>query len=180
MQLKKTLLQLALASLFTHAVADCQLKNEVGSEDGKIETNDKLCVPQGEGDWTFAMEVSLTGVPVPDGDNAFAGMVGNYGFAIYDNTCALRGKYDPSNNGNDCGTPFTIMENFLQYVLTVKSLMANVGGSFFSFKYGDGLFSINNNHCDCVSEPQGLRGLDFCKCAFPIDGKTKRALEFKA
>ncbi|KAF2688336.1 hypothetical protein K458DRAFT_292512 [Lentithecium fluviatile CBS 122367] len=186
MQFKSILLQIAFASVLSRVSANCQLKNEVYEEDneGKVETNDKLCKPQGEGAWTFAMEVSETGIPVFNGDNAFAGINGNKGFAIYDHTCALRGLYDPGNNGNDCGIPYVMMENFLQWVLTVKEMNADVGGSYFKFAYGDGEYSINNNHCDCVSEGSGTTALDYCKCAFPINGDSsnwsKRGIEFKA
>ncbi|KAJ4292612.1 hypothetical protein N0V90_009275 [Kalmusia sp. IMI 367209] len=184
MQFKSLLVQAALSSLLSFASADCQLKNEAidTPEFNTHESNEKLCLSHDEGDWTFAMEVRQVGVPVPDGDNAFAGQVSNYGFAIYDHTCALKGSYDPGKNGNDCGIPFVIMENFLKQVLTVKKVNANLGDSYFQFAYGDGLYSINNNHCDCKPAPDGLTGIEYCGCAFPVSGVSskKREIEFEA
>lgn len=78
-----------------------------------------------------------------------------------------------------CGTPFTIEENFLSDVLTVTSVDEDVGSAYFSFNYGDGKYSIRNNHCGCQGDSSGIVGADACKCAFPVDGifagKAKRA-----
>lgn len=96
----------------------------------------------------------------------------------------MRGIYteDESDKGNNCGKPYVIMENFLKYVLTVKTIFADVGDAYFQFAYGDGLYSINNNHCDCVGEAQGPSAVfSYCKCAFPVNGKShKREIEFMA
>ncbi|KAF2122655.1 hypothetical protein BDV96DRAFT_593170 [Lophiotrema nucula] len=185
MHFNSFLLQAAFASILSHVSADCQLSNKVWDEgnSGQVETDPKICQTMGEGHWTFAMVVSETGVPVFNGDDAMAGITGNYGFAIYDNTCALRGSYDPSDDSN-CGTPFVIMENFLSAVLTVTRISTTLGDAYFQFAYGNGLFSINNNHCDCVEAGSGLTGYDYCGCAFPVNGDatgwSKREIEFKA
>ena len=182
MQIKAFLLQITFASVLTRVSADCQLSNK-GEEAGTVETNESLCKPQGEGDWTFAMAVSQTGFPVFNGGSAFAGMVGNFGFAIYDHTCTLKSNYDPGEEGNDCGTPYVIKENFLDWVIDVTSVMASVGDSDFVFYYGNGKYSIGNNHCGCSNEPDGLQGYTYCKCAFPVNGRPssqKREIEFKA
>jgi hypothetical protein len=182
MQLKTLLSHLALAALSTHASAECQLSNSVGDKAGTIETNDKLCKPQGEGDWTMSFSVTQIGFPTFSGGNAFAGLSGQKGWAIYDNTCALKGVYGPS--GNQCDTPFVIEENFLTQVLSITGFTALVGQASFGFKYGDGYYVTKNNHCGCVNDPDGLRGQSFCKCAFPVDGHfkgdNKRAIEFEA
>lgn len=102
-----------------------------------------------------------------------------------------------------CGIPYTIKENFLEDVLTITAveldvsiypisnfdltriLLTNlyqVGQPYFTFKYGDGKYSINNNHCGCSDmKEKGLSAGDGCKCAFPINGTSHntRSVKFK-
>jgi hypothetical protein len=126
------------------------------------------------------MEVSLACVPSPDNDpsNDLNGCAGGSSFAIYDEYCNVRGTYDVP----DCGTPFIIEENFLADVLTVTTVDLDVGSPYFSFLYGDGKYSINNNHCVCVDDSVGLEGKAACRCAFPVNGhfNGKRGVEFQA
>ncbi|KAF2259528.1 hypothetical protein CC78DRAFT_536987 [Lojkania enalia] len=170
MQFKSLLLQVALASVLSQATAECQLGNKAENDAGKKETDEKLCKSQGEGDWTFSMHTHAVSVPVP-GNN---GYVGGADFYIFDNECKLRGKYDPGSEGNDCGVPYIIKENFLDWVLSVTDVggMSGSGEAYFSFKYGDGKFSINNNHCDCVDASHDVTAEQKCKCAFPVNGDS--------
>ncbi|KAF1973723.1 hypothetical protein BU23DRAFT_532935 [Bimuria novae-zelandiae CBS 107.79] len=181
MQFKAVFIQTILATLFSSAAADCQLGNEIISTEkfSEHEDSELLCLSQGEGQWTFAMELSeillnenndCLNTLLSTSHNPFAGFRGNADFAIYDNTCALKGAYYPGQNDNDCGTPYFIMENFLAQVLTITNVRLDTAKGYFSFAYGDGLYSINNNHCDCVEKPDGLEARAFCKCASPIDG----------
>jgi hypothetical protein len=130
----------------------------------------KLCVPQGEGWWTFAMWVGAVEVPAPvRGGASPAGFVGDSAYLIYDNTCTLRGAWETSPTA-DCAIPYTIEANFLQDVLTIKEQTAGIGSPYFEFLYGNGEFSIGNNHCGCQDMSQGLFAEAGCKCAFPVDG----------
>ena len=126
------------------------------------------------------MTVHLACVPSPsmDAGQDTAGCEGGSSFAIYDESCNLRGSYGVP----DCGTPFIIEENFLADVLTVTDVNLDVGDPFFSFLYGDGKYSINNNHCVCVDDGGGLEANVACRCAFPVDGHFvgKRSIEFTA
>jgi hypothetical protein len=126
------------------------------------------------------MFLSLVCVPTPDKDpsNDFQGCNDAGYFRIYDENCAVRSSYQMPN----CGTPFVIEETFLPYVLTVTTVSMDVGQPYFSFLYGDGKYSINNNHCVCVNDGGGLEAKVACRCAFPVDGHfvRKRSIEFEA
>ena len=159
----------ATLALLNLATADCQLQNGVNPDDPPtIETRQELCLPQGEGAWTFSLTNSQISFPTFDGDNALAGVAGSYTWLMYDNTCTLRGAY--GSGDNDCGTPFVIMENFLPYVLSITDVSLFLGGEWYAFLYGDGLYEINENHCLCQDMSDGLRGATGCRCAFPVDG----------
>jgi hypothetical protein len=116
---------------------------------------------------------------------------------IYDETCTLRSAYQQP----DCGIPWQIEENFLTDVLTITSVSTDVsiilsyplvhrmfkifqqvGEPYFQFLYGNGKYSINNNHCGCQSKSSGLTAVKNCKCAFPVDGifTGKRSAKFSA
>lgn len=150
------------------ASAACQLGNQIQSPAPDIYNSDKLCLPQGEGDWTFSLYASAVEVPTFNSGAPNAGYTSSYIYLIYDNTCTLRGAYAPE--GNDCGIPFTIEENFLQQVLTIKSQYTDPAGASFSFVYGNGEFTTNNNQCGCSDMSSGLQSETGCKCAFPVSG----------
>ncbi|WPG98190.1 Hypothetical protein R9X50_00097600 [Acrodontium crateriforme] len=171
----------ATAGLLTLASATCQLSNAyTGGDIPDTYKSDKLCLPQGEGDWTFSLYTSAVDVPTFNGGNPNAGYAGGFTYLMYDNACNLRGLYGPS--GNNCGIPFVIEENYLAQVLTITSENTGVGGAYFSFDYGNGEFSINNNQCGCQDMSSGLQGAQGCKCAFPVSGvlSKKRSIEFEA
>jgi hypothetical protein len=159
---------IAAFAMFSIAAANCQLGNSYTDADAGTESRSQLCVGQGPDSWTFAMDISQVSVPTFNGGSPLAGVSGNKAYLIYDNTCALRGVYAPS--GNDCGTPYTIEENWLPFVLTVTSINTGVGSGYFSFNYGAGKYSINNNGCGCSDMSSGLEAEQGCKCAFPIAG----------
>lgn len=161
---------LNLAALFCMAVAECDLA--AGSKSAGQETETALCMNQGDGYYTFGMTVDLTSLGLQGTTS------GGYSLRIMDNTCKILGVYNPPT----CGTPAVIKENFLQYVLTVEAISADVGDPYFSFKYGNGKYSIGNNGCVC-----GKIGTSFndarkgCRCAFPVAGQpTKRGIAFEA
>lgn len=164
-----TSLAAALAAVKPVSAA-CHLPNAVDNGVGGVETHSQLCIPQGAGDWTFSMYLDEVSVPTFDADNPLAGVVSTAYFYIYDESCTRRGAYSMSGHGNDCGIPYVIMENFLPYVLTIENINAAIGGGYFRFLYGNGEFSIGNNHCTCQSMTTGLEAKEGCKCAFPVDG----------
>ena len=153
------------------ATAVCQLGNALGDSDSPPEATPEYCLPQGEGYWTFAMNVHAINVPSFDADNPFAGYVSGNSFMIFDHTCEVRGVYAPDNEGNDCGVPYVIMENFLSYVLTIESVNFDVGDPYFKFSYANGQYSIGENHCTCQDISHDLTGEQACKCAFPLEGE---------
>lgn len=171
MKLKRSLAWALLSSLPATITADCQLKNTAVTDgkSGTVETNWDLCKPQGEGDWTFSMILSDRDFPTFSSGSPWAGYTSSAAFAIYDNTCALRGSYNPDQD-NECGVPYVIEENFLTQVLGVQSVNFSPAAGYFSFTYGDGLYSIRNNQCGCASEPDGLVQVTYCKCGFPVNG----------
>ena len=159
---------LAMPSLVTAA---CQLGNALTDSDPPPEPMSELCVPQGEGAWTFAMDVHEINVPTFDSEAPWAGLVSGNSFLIYDNACVVKGVYSPDNEDNDCGIPYFIEENFLPYVLTIESINFDVGSPRFKFVYANGQYSIGENHCTCQDVSHDLEGEQACKCAFPLEGE---------
>ncbi|KAI1409301.1 hypothetical protein F5Y13DRAFT_193542 [Hypoxylon sp. FL1857] len=151
--------------------AHCQLSNKLTKSNPPPEPKAELCRPQGEGQWTFSMDVHEVDVPTFDSGAVWAGLVQGNSFMIYDNACVLKGVYEPGAEGNDCGIPFTIEENFLPFVLTVKQVNFDVGAPRFQFAYANGLFTIGNNHCTCKDVSHNLEAESACKCAFPLHGE---------
>lgn len=162
-----------VVAMLGQASASCQLSNTLTSPETSAETRTQLCIPQGEGSWTFAMDNSQVDVPTFDGGAPWGGLAGNNAYIIYDNACIPQGVYGPS--GNDCGTPYAIEENFLPYVLTVESINTDLGGGYFKFAYANGLYTIGNNGCTCENLSSGLEGEQGCKCAFPLQGEPTKA-----
>lgn len=159
-------------ALLGHVSADCQLKNTLRAPETSPETRKELCEPQGEGSWTFAMDISEVDVPTFNAGAPWAGLAGNNAWIIYDNNCIPYGVYGP--DGNDCGTPYVIEDYFLPYVLTVKSINTDLGAGSFKFAYANGLYSIGNNGCTCGDLSSGLEGEQGCKCAFPLEGEPSK------
>ncbi|KAI1370318.1 hypothetical protein F4677DRAFT_365824 [Hypoxylon crocopeplum] len=159
---------LALSGL---ATADCQLGNKLTESDPPPEPKIELCETQGEGTWTFSMDVHEVDVPTFDSGAPWAGLVNGNSFMIYDNACVLKGVYSPGDEGNDCGIPFVIEENFLPFVLTVQQINFDVGAPRFQFAYANGLFTIGDNHCTCQDVSHDLEAEQACKCAFPLQGE---------
>ncbi|KAJ5604886.1 hypothetical protein N7510_010040 [Penicillium lagena] len=149
--------------VFSSIAAACQLTN--GNYFTGVETDTNLCMGQGEGQWTFGMSVSLSDVPAPGG-TPDVGAGSSTTFYIFDNACNIMSTYTPGS----CGVPWIIEENFLADVLTITRVEMDVGQPYFSFNYGNGVYSINNNHCVCNSDDDGLTAGQGCRCAFPVDG----------
>ena len=173
----KLVFSLALVLLAPLALADCNLVG--GGGNGSVVTDQALCLSQGAGSYTFAMTTGLAGV-IPLGSSGGSGQeFSSYSFQIMDNSCKLLAVY-PSPS---CGIPFTIKENFLQYVLTITNIFADVGGdAYFSFSYANGAFSIGNNGCVCSDMKSSFNSVSKgCRCAFPVAGEPKkREVTFEA
>lgn len=173
-----TISALITLSLLTLARASCQLTNQLTAPFPS--PGPQFCQPTGAGVYTFSMQVSEIEVPTFDSGNPDAGNVAASAFVIYDNTCTAVGSYSPDQD-NNCGSPYVIEENFLQYVLTVQNVNFNAAGPYFEFVYANGKYSINNNHCGCAEVPHALQVEQGCKCAFPVAGETKkRSVAFEA
>lgn len=155
-----------------YASAQCQLTNTLSGPESSPETRTELCQPQGEGSWTFAMDISEVDVPTFNGGAPWGGLAGNTAYIIYDNYCVPYGVYGPE--GNDCGTPYVIEDYFLPYVLTVKDIDTDLGGGYFKFVYANGQYTIGNNGCTCSDLSSGLEGEQGCKCAFPLEGQPTK------
>lgn len=161
--LHKMVSSLAAVGIFLSSiVAACQLSNSMVVTG--VETDTTLCMGQGEGMWTFGMSVSLVDVPSPGGIGA--GATSGTTFYIFDNACNIMSTYTPPS----CGVPWSIEENFLTDVLIITNVFMDVGDPYFSFLYGNGKYSINNNHCVCNGDSSGLAAAVGCRCAFPVDG----------
>ena len=161
---------LGIIGLLKTAVAVCMLPGVTGDL-GTLPSDfdsPKLCVPQGEGYWTFALYVIAVDVPAPQRGVGLEGFASGSQYLIYDNTCTLKGVWDTS--ADKCGGPYTIEANFLKDVLTIRYQTASIGSPYFDFVYGNGEFSIGNNHCGCQDMSVGLTAQAGCKCAFPVDG----------
>lgn len=159
---------LALLGLLGFACAECQLSNSLKQPVSELYNNKKLCVPQGEGSWTFSFYGSMVEVPTFNSGSPNAGNAQAKSYLIYDNTCTVKGEYAPQ--GNDCGIPYVIKEDFLAQVLTITSVNMDVASPSFSFKYGNGKYTIGNNGCTCGDMSDGLEAATGCKCAFPLSG----------
>ncbi|KUI69559.1 hypothetical protein VM1G_04722 [Cytospora mali] len=164
-------LTIALITFISALVnASCKLGNQLTESNPPPEPKSELCVTQDEGSWTFAMDVHEIDVPTFDASAPWAGLVHGNSFMIYDNNCIVKGVYSPGDEGNNCGTPYVIEENFLRYVLTIKDIDFDVGSPSFKFAYADGTYSIGENNCDCKDVSDDLEAEQACKCAFPLDG----------
>ncbi len=98
-------------------------------------------------------------------------------FLVMDNSCKVLGIFPQPN----CGIPYVLEANYLDYVLTLTAIDSGVGEGYFSFEYGNGAYSIDNNQCGCMDSTEGLTAVLGCKCAFPVAGEpTKRSIAFEA
>ncbi|MCJ1373632.1 hypothetical protein MMC20_004860 [Loxospora ochrophaea] len=175
---------LLLLPLLTHAERDLTntlsspVTNTTAITTNGIVTDPALCLPQGPGYYTFGMTTFLSTLGVPGG-SGISSDVSNSAFLIMSNTCQLLGLYGPAS----CGIPFTIKDNFLQYVLTITAVDEGVASPYFSFLYANGKFSIRNDGCVCggvsAAFPDAEAG---CRCAFPVAGEElgKRGVAFEA
>lgn len=168
-RLMPTWLAVMLANVALVA-ADCHLQNTLTAPMDNPEHRGALCKPQGEGSWTFALNVNEIDVPTFDAGDPWAGVAGNKAFIIYDHRCIPQGVYGPS--GNKCGTPYIIQEDWLPWMMIIDRINWDVGKPYFRFKYADGLYSIGNNGCTCSNMSHDLTGEQGCKCAFPPRGEA--------
>lgn len=105
-----------LATLTGFAAAECDVSyvdtctyghGKTAKIGDVVSGEDHVCLPQGEGDYTFLM-------------NLYHDM----NFCIFDNSCKVVGAAKQP----DCGLPYTWMGNYLPYVLTISD--AHTGGLY--------------------------------------------------
>ena len=150
--------------------ADCEFESIDLEESNINETDESLCKKQKEGVYTFSMTTSLVSVPTFDGDNALEGTADFVGFILYDNNCNVKGVYKKP----DCGIPYWLDSQWLEYDLKVTSINTMPGGAHYRFAYGSGSYGDGENSCDCKNEPKGLEGVSNCLCPFPYNGDGSR------
>ncbi|KAJ4145186.1 hypothetical protein LMH87_004042 [Akanthomyces muscarius] len=157
------------AAMAVIGLADARsvLKNLLKEPTKTPEHRKQLCIPQGEGDWTFTLNANEIDVPTFDAANPWPGLVDYRAFIIYDNNCIAHGVY----SRGDGSTPFIIQDNYLPYVIIIDSVNLSIGGLYYRFEYADGRYSIGNNHCKCDDMSHGLTAEEGCKCAFPLLGE---------
>jgi hypothetical protein len=148
----------------------CRLHNQIEDDEKGVETDDRLCKKQGEGDWSFTLDISEVGVPTFDGDNAFAGISGNYAFILYDNDCNRKGVYSPDDEGGDCGLDYQIVEDFLDWEIIITEVNFDVGRPDFTYLYGNGAYMIGENDDKCHDMSSGLYAHQGCRTHFPLNG----------
>ena len=178
MTLLSTFLLLVTLLCSTTRADPCYLKDD-GQDAGTTEDNPALCLPQGEGAYTFAMSVGLgnNGLTT-DQPGSQPALVNGYSFHIYDNTCKRLGHYTTG----ECSAPFHIQGNFLKYELIVDNVWADPADPYYSFLYANGKYSIKSNHCVCNDSSKSFFQIHKgCRCAFPVNGQpTKRSISFEA
>ena len=176
----KLALSLTLAFLTPLVFGQCPLVPSTDPSDGTgtIVTDETLCDSQGAGTYTFGMSSSLSGGPFPLGSGGGElNENGGTSFLVMDNSCKILGVFPQPG----CGVPYVLEANYLDYVLIVTSVYTGISEGYFSFNYGNGDYSIDNNHCGCSDSTEGLSASQSCKCAFPVAGQpTKRSIAFEA
>jgi hypothetical protein len=150
--------------------AACFLPNEIKQDEIHKQENTNWCQTMGPDRWTFTMTTSEVAVPTFDPDNMWAGLSTSVFFEVYDNDCMPRGWYAKPG---DCGLPWEIQEDFLPYVIVIKSIFTDVGAPDFTFAYANGDYMIGENQCICRNVSQGLQAKQACSCSFPIDGEPE-------
>ncbi|GAM87658.1 hypothetical protein ANO11243_056850 [Dothideomycetidae sp. 11243] len=159
----------ASALLVTRAVATCQFHNIIHNATLLAAENaTELCMRQGAGHWTFAMETTIITVPGNSANHTKDHDSASVEFIIYDNDCVPQAAYRAPN----CSTPIIAEENFLREVLILDKLNTKPHKAYFKFRYGDGIYSIRNNHCVCtdMTKLTGYKEATGCRCSFPVDG----------
>ena len=98
-------------------------------------------------------------------------------FLIMDNSCKIFGVFPQPT----CGVPYVLEANYLDYVLTLTTISTTTPSGYFSFQYGNGKYSIDNNHCGCSHSAKSTTVYQSYNCAFPVAGQpTNRSIEFEA
>ncbi|KAI9040310.1 uncharacterized protein KD926_008400 [Aspergillus affinis] len=157
---------LALLSIPALVRADCKLNNAIGDDEKTSEDRSELCLAEGPNRWTFALQISEVSVPTFDEDNPFGGLTGSKAFVLYDDVCNRVGVYSPNNEGNDCGIPYTIEEEWLSDPLTVTKINFDVGKPFFKFSYADNEYQTGQDGNECSDISSGLRAEQACQATF--------------
>ncbi|KAL4907247.1 hypothetical protein BDW74DRAFT_176029 [Aspergillus multicolor] len=159
-------LAFALLALPTTVFADCKLNNAIEESEKTSEDRPELCLAEGPNRWTFGLQISEIGFPTFDGDNAFAGITGTKAFVLFDDVCTRMGVYAPDNEGNDCGIPYYIEEEWLSHRLTVTNINFDVGSPYFKFTYADNEYSSDGETGLCADISSGLRAEQACQASF--------------
>ncbi|KAJ5739991.1 hypothetical protein N7533_012775 [Penicillium manginii] len=112
------------------------------------------------------MQISQVSVPTFDGSNPFAGISGSKAFILYDDVCKRTGVYSPDEEGNDCGIPYVIEEEWLSDKLTVTNINWDVAAPYFKFKYADNEYQTGQDWNICSDISSGLRAEQACQATF--------------
>ncbi|KAL4885233.1 hypothetical protein BJY04DRAFT_180442 [Aspergillus karnatakaensis] len=156
---------LALLSI-PSVMADCKLNNAIEENEKTNDDRQELCLAEGSNIWTFALQVSEIGFPTFDGENAFAGITSRHAFILYDDVCSRVGVYSPDNEGNDCGVPYYIEEDWLSHRLTITGINFGVGDPSFAITYADNEYVTGRDGNECADVSSGLRAEQACKATF--------------
>ncbi|KAH8697056.1 hypothetical protein BGW36DRAFT_358871 [Talaromyces proteolyticus] len=178
MKIFQTALFASITTLLGLVSADCDVVPTTEGVDGNgnpiaigdtITGQPDICQTMGPGDYSFVMLVATAGTPIPGGpiNPTYLGYTNAASFMIFDNTCKLLGAFSPNTN---CDAPYTLEANYLADVMTISVYM-DPGDPWFSFAYGNGLFSTGNNGCDCKKNENDITYVSAaCGCAFPQSG----------
>ncbi|PGH02245.1 hypothetical protein AJ79_07694 [Helicocarpus griseus UAMH5409] len=167
---------LAFMGIISLVSAKCRLHNMM-KEKGKKETRKDWCKTHDKGRWTFSMATSLSMFPNyvgRGGRGAFDNYSSGRAFVIYDDQCYPRGMYSPDNEGNDCGIPYEIQENFLPYVIGINTINFGTGSGYFKFAYANGEYMTSENDGKCVDASKGLAAAERCSASWPIEGEKSK------
>jgi hypothetical protein len=157
---------LVLFAISAVVEADCKLNNQIKDIEKTSEDRSELCLAEGPNKWTFAMQISQVSVPTFDGSNPFAGISGSKAFILYDDVCKRTGVYSPDEEGNDCGIPYVIEEEWLSDKLTVTNINWDVAAPYFKFKYADNEYQTGQDWNICSDISSGLRAEQACQATF--------------
>lgn len=162
---KLTTIAIALATAGLSS-ATCVMNNAIDGNGGH-EDRSELCTPQAQGNYQLALDTSEVGVPTFDGDNAFAGVTGNYVFILFDSLCNRVGVYSPTQD-NDCGVPYEI--DYLISPITIDRVDFDVGSPYFRFQYNGQTYSVDDAKCGgCGDLSHDVYAEEACKCGFYAD-----------
>lgn len=97
-----------------------------------------------------------------------AGAASSAGFAIYDNACIMRAAYFPTEQGNNCGTPYNVHEDFLHGPLQISAVNYGSAATAFTFSYLGNTVQTGKGNCHCKDSSKNVDAGEICSCPFLI------------